>query len=150
MNGGPGLLEYAVFVIGIVGLFLSWVLAERRRLRDVVEREAGEPLPLRLQVHALSTKVAEIEREVDEMSDDLNEKATKADVERVAAALNANNVAIERIAAVLPDIESRQRAQGDALGEMKADVAATRTSVKHIDAQLGRIMNALVEKGMER
>jgi outer membrane murein-binding lipoprotein Lpp len=150
MNGDPGLFEYAVFVIGVIGLFLSWLIAERRRLRELDRGDAAEPLPLRVQLSTLSSKVAQIEKEVEGMGDDLEAKASKEDVEQVARTVRESNAAIARISASLPDIESRQRAQGDALGEMKADLAATRASVSHIDTQLGRIMNALVDKGMER
>jgi len=150
MNGDPGLLKYAVFVIAVIGLFLSWLIFERRRLRERERAEGGEPLPLRVQLHSLSSKVAQIEREFEEMGDELEAKASKEDVERVARTVQETNAAISVMSAALPDIESRQRALGDSFGEVRSDLASVQTSVAHMDRQLNRIMNVLISKGMEK
>lgn len=85
-------------------------------------------------------KVGEIEERVEKVE---SKAASAADIQRLEKQ-------IERLAQTLPDIEARQRALSDRMGEHAQSAAITAAKVEHIDKQVGLIYQVLVPKGMER
>lgn len=80
-----------------------------------------------------------------------------ADMSKLAAMManlperiEANKVAIEKVAHALPDIESRQRAMHDTVTNVRTDVAAIATSAKHTAVSVDRLYDILIEKGVSK
>lgn len=155
MTGDPEVLKYAALAIGCIALVWAWLYGHQRSVREQAHRDAADEAlsaqpGLGAQLHTLSHRVGAIEVEVRKLDSELDGKASKVDVEEAIRAARANQVVIDQIAAALPDIRSHQRAISDKVSNLAADTAATRTSVAHVEKQLGRIMNVLVTKGMEK
>ncbi|MEO0589098.1 MAG: hypothetical protein AAFZ11_00910 [Pseudomonadota bacterium] len=155
MTGDPTVLKYAALAIGCIALVWAWLYGHQRTLREQAHRDAADEAlsaqpGLGAQLHTLNHRVGEIERDVKNLDDELDGKASKADVEEAIRAARANQVVIEQIAAVLPDMRSHQRAMSDKVSDLASEVSATRTSVGHAAAQLDRIMQVIVPKGMEK
>lgn len=92
-----------------------------------------EVVAMKVTLAAVETRVAQVEAVA----------ATTEDIKRLESQIAA-------FASSLPDIEARQRALSDKMGEHAKQAAATATTVKHIDRQVDRIYAVLVPKGMER
>lgn len=92
------------------------------------------------QLAGVQVKVGEIEERVEAIEE---VAATAQDIQRL-------ELAIDKLAKVLPDIEARQRALSDKMGEHAVAAAATATAVTHIERQVGLIYGVLVPKGMEK
>jgi chromosome segregation ATPase len=92
------------------------------------------------QLAGVTSKVGEIEERLNTFEEAV---ASVADIKRLEKA-------IDKVAKVLPDIEARQRALSDKLGERAEASAAVAARVEHIDKQVGLIYSVLVPKGMEK
>lgn len=91
-------------------------------------------------VTEIKTKVTEIEGRVEKIE---RKAASAEDIARLEKQLL-------RLTETLPDIEARQRALSDKMGEHAKAAAVTATKVDHIDRQVGLIYQVLVPKGMEK
>lgn len=93
----------------------------------------GELVAVKNKFGDIETRVGKIEKAA----------ATADDIKRLEKA-------VEKVAKVLPDIEARQQALSDKLGERAEASAAVAAKVDHIDRNLTLIMSVVVPKGMER
>lgn len=119
-------------------------------------------------LRAVSRKADEIERRVETIE---REGASVADVARLEAQMaahatemklmsdrvaalpgqiEANRAAIERMAAALPDIASRQRALADLLAGVREEGAARTKSIEHLSKQVDRLYDVLVPRGLKK
>ncbi|GAA0760709.1 chromosome segregation ATPase [Erythromicrobium ramosum] len=92
------------------------------------------------ELSGVKAKVGQIEKRLDSFDEEL---ASVADIKRLEKA-------IDKVAKVLPDIEARQRALSEKLGERAEASAAVAAKVDHIDRNLTLIMSVVVPKGMEK
>lgn len=133
------LLELAIIAFILIGIAVAiWKGGARNPV-------ATGPLQSRLSefgatLTGVQTKVGEIENRVEGLE---GKAASAADIARL-------EVAIAKLAQTLPDIEARQRALSDKMGEHAVAASATATAVTHIEKQVGLIYNVLVTKGMEK
>jgi uncharacterized protein YoxC len=131
------LLELAIIAFIVVGIGLSiWRGGARNpvgtgSLDKRLSKIGGE-------VASMKTKVGEIEGRVEAF------EATVASVDDILRLERA----ITKMSEALPDLESRQRALSDKIGEHAATSAATGAQVTHINRQVDLIYQTLVTKGM--
>ena len=92
------------------------------------------------ELSGVKAKVGEIEERMDKFEEAV---ASVADIRRLEKA-------IDKLAKVQADAESRQRAMSDRLGEHASTSAATAAKVDHIDRNVSLIMSVVVPKGMEK
>lgn len=148
MTGEASLLTYAI-ATGVIMLFLgSWLIDARRSRRT--EQECPVAGTLRADLQQVSEKVDAIETDVERMRERLRSTASHRDVEDIKRMTQENRAAIDKISSSLPDIEARQRALHDTVGELRTDMAVTRTSAENVEKQVGRMMSVIVTKGMEK
>lgn len=136
----PGnLLELAIIAFIVIGITIA---AWRGGARNPVgtgglDKKINE---LSGEVKAVTEKVGDLVERVEKIEGDT---ASSADIRRLEKA-------IEKLARVQADHESRQRALADKQGEHAAISAGTAAKVDHIDRNLTLIMSVVVPKGMEK
>lgn len=89
---------------------------------------------------AVKSKVGQIEQRIDNFEEAV---ASVADIKRLEKAL-------DKLAKVQADHESRQRALSDKQSEHAAISAETAAAVRHIDRNVNLMMSVVVPKGMEK
>lgn len=113
------------------------------------------------EVHAMRTKVGDIERRVENMESSAAnatdiariESTLKEHADEVAAlarTLAATSQSIRGMADTLPDINSRLRATSQQIGELRELSAARGEAAEHTRKQVDRLYDVLVTRGMER
>ncbi len=136
----PGnLLELAIIAFIVIGITVA---AWRGGAKNPVgtgglDRKINE---LKGEVAEVKTSVGDLVQRVEKIEGDT---ASPADIRRLEKA-------IEKLAKVQADHESRQRALADKQGEHAAISAGTAAKVDHIDKNLTLIMSVVVPKGMEK
>ncbi len=136
----PGnLLELAIIAFIVIGITVA---AWRGGAKNPVgtgglDRKINE---LKGEVAEVKTSVGDLVQRVEKIEGDT---ASPADIRRLEKA-------IEKLAKVQADHESRQRALADKQSEHAAISAKTAASVEHIDRNLTLIMSVVVPKGMEK
>ncbi|MFA6219607.1 MAG: hypothetical protein WC692_07480 [Erythrobacter sp.] len=136
----PGnLLELLIILVIVIGIGAAiWRGGAQNPVgTGRIDRKINE---LSGEVKAVKSKVGEIVERVESIE---RETASPADIKRLEKA-------IDKLARVQADQESRQRALADKQSEHAAISAETAASVKHIDKNLTLIMSVVVPKGMER
>lgn len=133
------LKEIAIILIILFGMGAAiWRGGARNPVgTGVLGREINE---LKGEVAEVKTSVGDLVQRVEKIEGDT---ASPADIRRLEKA-------IEKLAKVQADHESRQRALADKQAEHAAISAETAASVKHIDKNLALIMSVVVPKGMEK
>lgn len=166
MNTGD-YLQAAIVAIILVGfVVISWRGGARnpvgtggldRRLTEM----SGE-------LSGMRKKVVEIEGRVEAIE---NNAASSEDIARLEKALGehvkefaqmrqeiaaqteriaGNRRAIDKVAKVLPEIESRQRAHSDQVANLKSDGASRSATLTHVREQVDRLYDVLVERGVAK
>jgi chromosome segregation ATPase len=107
---------------------LERVTLEITEIRDAIGRKHAVIDALAESVRVISQELGDVSRRLDQLSG-MNER------------IDANQRAIEAMAAQLPGLAGRQEA-------MAAQIASTNSTVLAIEKQLGRIYDVIVPKGM--
>jgi predicted nucleic acid-binding Zn-ribbon protein len=144
------LLEMAIIAFIVIGILVAvWKGGAKnpvgtgsidRKLGAVGTELAAIKTSIDGELAGVKTKVGAIEDRIEEIE---RATASAADIRRLEKA-------VDKLAKTLPDIENRQRALSDKIGEEGKQIAAIGANVVSIEKQVGLIYSVLVPKGMEK